>query len=123
MYDRKKTKNGVEAVGGCMRVGGYRRKAVASSKSEKCEKALPTDTHTHGKPPIRVLMYRRNPKNAKKRSPQTDRQTNGKPPIRVLMYDRKKTKNGVEAVGGCMRVGGYRRRAVASSKSEKCEKA
>ena len=46
MYDRKKTKNGVEAVGGCMRVGGYRRRAVASSKSEKCEKALPTDTQT-----------------------------------------------------------------------------
>merc|ERR1712071_305102 len=85
-------KNGVEAVGGCMRVGGYSRRAVASSKSEKCEKALPTDRQTHGKPPIRVLMYRRNPKNSKKRYPQTHTHTHGKPPIRVLMY-RRNPKN------------------------------
>ena len=72
---------------------------------------------------VEVTLHRRNPKNAKKRYTQTDRHTHGKPPIRVLMSDRKKTKNEVEAVGGCMRVGGYRRNTVASSKPKKCEKA
>merc|ERR1712071_7973 len=53
---------------------------------------IQTHRQTDGKPPIRVLMYRRNPKNAKKRNQQTDRQTDGKPPIRGLMY-RRNPKN------------------------------
>merc|ERR1712055_852850 len=70
-----------------------------------------TDTQKHGKTPIRVLMYRRNPKNAKKRSPQTDRQTDrqthGKPPIRVLMYKmKKKRKMGLKrSAGACEEAG------------------
>merc|ERR1712055_932811 len=124
MYDRKKRKIGLKRSAGACEQAGTVERLLHRRNPKNAKKRYPqthrhTDTQTHGKPPIRVLMYRRNPKNAKKRSPQTDRQTHGKPPIRVLMHDRKKRKMGLKrSAGACEQAGWYRRRAVASSKSE-----